>query len=113
VVIPRVIKFQNFFNWSGTIGILAHLMTDWQMNLSLKRIFAFALAIVVATNASASITLVEAGRLLEPRSGIVLSPAAVVIENGKIKEVGPARTSAASCVWRRQNGRSRRRYVVA
>lgn len=33
-------------------------------------------------------TLVKAGRLLDPRSGNVLSPAAVLIENGKIKEVG-------------------------
>jgi imidazolonepropionase-like amidohydrolase len=34
-------------------------------------------------------TLVKAGRLLDPRTGNVLSPAAVLIENGKIKEVGP------------------------
>jgi len=35
------------------------------------------------------LTLVKAGRLLDPRTGNVLSPAAVLIENGKIKEVGP------------------------
>src|SRR5258705_4355577 len=34
-------------------------------------------------------TLVEAGRLLDPRTGNVVSPAAVLIEDGKIKEVGP------------------------
>ena len=33
-------------------------------------------------------TLVRAGHLLDPRTGQVLSPAAVLIENGKIKEVG-------------------------
>jgi imidazolonepropionase-like amidohydrolase len=33
--------------------------------------------------------LVKANRLLDPRSGNVLSPAAVIIEDGKIKEVGP------------------------
>lgn len=33
-------------------------------------------------------TLVIAGHLLDPRTGHVLSPAAVLIENGKIKEVG-------------------------
>ena len=33
-------------------------------------------------------TLVKAARLLDPRTGNVLSPAAVLIENGKIKEVG-------------------------
>jgi imidazolonepropionase-like amidohydrolase len=38
---------------------------------------------------AAPVTLVKAGRLLDPRTGNVLSPAAVLIENGKIKEVGP------------------------
>ncbi len=33
-------------------------------------------------------TLVRAGRLLDPRTGNVLSPAAVLIEGGKIKELG-------------------------
>jgi len=33
-------------------------------------------------------TLVKAARLLDPRTGNVLAPAAVLIENGKIKEVG-------------------------
>src|SRR5262245_44527072 len=33
-------------------------------------------------------TLVKANRLLDPRSGNVLSPAAVLIADGKIKEVG-------------------------
>ncbi len=40
-------------------------------------------------------TLVRAGRMLDPRTGQVLSPAAVLIENGKIKEVGsPAQVQA-------------------
>jgi imidazolonepropionase-like amidohydrolase len=34
-------------------------------------------------------SLVKAARLLDPRTGNVLSPAAVLIENGRIKEVGP------------------------
>ncbi|HET9408136.1 MAG TPA: amidohydrolase family protein [Candidatus Sulfotelmatobacter sp.] len=38
---------------------------------------------------SAPATVVKAGRLLDPRTGNVLSPAAVLIEGGKIKEVGP------------------------
>jgi imidazolonepropionase-like amidohydrolase len=38
---------------------------------------------------AAPVTLVKAGRLLDPRTGNVLSPVAVLIENGKIKEVGP------------------------
>src|SRR5215472_8382981 len=35
------------------------------------------------------IILVKAGRLLDPRTGNVLSPAAVLIENDRIKAVGP------------------------
>src|SRR3984893_15501470 len=42
----------------------------------------------VAAQAPAPVTLVKAGRLLDPRTGNVLSPAAVLIEAGKIKEVG-------------------------
>ncbi|MDP9010948.1 MAG: amidohydrolase family protein [Pseudomonadota bacterium] len=37
----------------------------------------------------APVTLVKAGHLLDPRTGNVLSPAAVLIENGKIQEIGP------------------------
>src|SRR5712675_962144 len=43
----------------------------------------------LAAQSADSVTLVKAGRLLDPRTGNVLSPAAVLIENGKIKEVGP------------------------
>jgi len=43
----------------------------------------------VAAQIPASNALVKAGRLLDPRTGSVASPAAVLIENGKIKEVGP------------------------
>src|SRR5260370_37758560 len=42
----------------------------------------------VAAEAPASNTLVKAGRLVDPRTRNVVSPAAVLIENGKIKEVG-------------------------
>ena len=38
----------------------------------------------------ASVVLIRANRLLDPRTGKVLSPAAVLIENGKIKEVDGA-----------------------
>ena len=60
--------------------------------MSLNRIFSLAVTIFVATHLVAEslpqATLVKAGRLLDPRTGNVLSPAAVLIENGKIKEVG-------------------------
>ena len=36
-----------------------------------------------------TLTLVKAGHLIDPRTGKALSPAAVLIESGKIKEVGP------------------------
>jgi imidazolonepropionase-like amidohydrolase len=42
----------------------------------------------VAAQSPAPVTLVKAGRLLDPRTGSVLSPAAVLLEDGKIKEVG-------------------------
>jgi imidazolonepropionase-like amidohydrolase len=49
----------------------------------------------LAAESPAVVTLVKAGRLLDPRTGNVLSPAAVLIANGKIKAVGaPARVQA-------------------
>ncbi len=48
-----------------------------------------------APQSSAPAILVKAGRLLDPRTGNVLSPAGVLIEAGKIKEVGsPAQVQA-------------------
>src|SRR3984957_429831 len=49
--------------------------------------FLFSVGHVVAQAPTVQ-TLVRAGRMLDPRTGNVLSPAAVLIENGKIKEVG-------------------------
>jgi imidazolonepropionase-like amidohydrolase len=49
----------------------------------------------LAAQSAAPVTLVKASRLLDPRIGNVLSPAAVLIERGKIKEVGaPAQVQA-------------------
>jgi imidazolonepropionase-like amidohydrolase len=51
----------------------------------------------LAAQPVAPVTLVRAGRLLDPRTGNVLSPAAVLIEDGRIKEVGaPAKVPAPS-----------------
>jgi imidazolonepropionase-like amidohydrolase len=44
--------------------------------------------ILIPAISSASVTVVKAGRLLDPRTGNALSPAAVLIEDNKIKEVG-------------------------
>jgi imidazolonepropionase-like amidohydrolase len=57
--------------------------------------FALCSAAQFAAQSPAPATLVKASRLLDPRTGNVLSPAAVLIENGKIKEVGaPSRMQA-------------------
>ncbi|HEY6929734.1 MAG TPA: amidohydrolase family protein, partial [Thermoanaerobaculia bacterium] len=42
----------------------------------------------LAAQSAAPVTLVRASRLLDPRTGNVLAPAAVLIEGGKIKQVG-------------------------
>jgi imidazolonepropionase-like amidohydrolase len=52
-----------------------------------RLLFIIAVAVLVAGQSFASTTLVKVGRLLDPRTGNVLSPAAVLIENNKIKEV--------------------------
>src|SRR6059058_3601711 len=71
--------------------ILMHLIRNEHMNVS--RIFSYAVGIFAATQLAAQspspTTLIKAARLLDPRSGNVLSPADVLVENGKIKEVGP------------------------
>jgi imidazolonepropionase-like amidohydrolase len=70
--------------------ILMHLIRNERMNVS--RIFPLAVGIFAATQLAAQSPspkiLIKAGHLLDPRSGNVLSPAAVLIEGGKIKEVG-------------------------
>src|SRR5205809_7507220 len=83
---------QKILHRSGTIMILMHLIRNEHMNVS--RIFSYAVGIFAATQLAAQspspTTLIKAARLLDPRSGNVLSPADVLVENGKIKEVGPA-----------------------
>src|SRR5947199_6895105 len=64
---------------------------------NLKRMFMFTASTYMAVTPPADVTILTADRLLDPRSGNVLSPAAVLIENGKIKEVGaPAKVQALS-----------------
>src|SRR5215472_10524638 len=51
----------------------------------------------VAAQSPRAATLVRAGRLIDPRTGDVLSPAAVLIEGNKVKEVGqPSKVQAPS-----------------
>ena len=52
-------------------------------------------AVQTPSQSAVPATLIKAGRLLDPRTGNMLSPAAVLIEEGKIKEVGaPAQVQA-------------------
>jgi imidazolonepropionase-like amidohydrolase len=76
-------------------------MEHEHVKLNLNPIFSFAVGIFAVAQLAAQsptpTTLIKAGRLLDPRTGNVLSLAAVLIENGKIKEVGaPAKVQAPS-----------------
>jgi imidazolonepropionase-like amidohydrolase len=51
-------------------------------------ILALASTAQLSAQPAAPVTLVKAGRLLDPRTGTVLTPAAVLIEGEKIKQVG-------------------------
>jgi imidazolonepropionase-like amidohydrolase len=58
-------------------------------------VFVLPAATPVAAESPPAATLVKAARLIDPRSGDVLAPAAVLVEDGKIKLVGaPARVQA-------------------
>jgi len=63
-------------------------MSDEPCRFRLSGAMVFAAVAFLATNSSATVTQLKAGRLLDPRTGNVLSPAAVFIEDNKIKEVG-------------------------
>ena len=56
--------------------------------LSAALFFAQLSSLQLAARSPAPVTLVKSARLLDPRTGNVLSPAGVLIEAGKIKEVG-------------------------
>ena len=49
----------------------------------------------LAAQSAASYTLIKAARLLDPRTGNVLAPAAVLIEGDKIKQIGISSQVAA------------------
>ena len=71
----------------------------WRFILALAGLVAMPLAQVTFAQAppsqASSATLIKAARLLDPRTGNVLSPAAVLVENGKIKSLGsPSRVQA-------------------
>src|SRR5436305_234108 len=55
-----------------------------------QRILSVSLTSCLAVTSFSATTIIKSARLLDPHSGNVLSPAAVLIEDNKIKEVGPA-----------------------
>ena len=63
-------------------------MSDEPCRFRLSGAMVFTAVAFLATNSPATVTQLKAGRLLDPRTGNVLSPAAVFIEDNKIKEVG-------------------------
>src|ERR1700739_1203033 len=70
-------------------------MIDQLLRPWIKGAVLFAALAGVSAASPAAVTIVKAGRLLDPRTGNVLSPAAVLIENDKIKQVGsPLQLSA-------------------
>src|SRR4029077_8764227 len=54
----------------------------------MRRLLTVLAALCFAAPSPAQFTLIKAGRLLDPRTGNILSPAAVLIENNKISKVG-------------------------
>jgi len=65
--------------------VVTHKLSNWLILFCLIR--ASWMTAQVAPSSSAS-TVIKAGGLLDPRTGNVLSPAAVMIEGNKIKQVG-------------------------
>ena len=55
-----------------------------------------AFTLLVAQSAQAQLTLIKADRMLDVRSGKILSPASLVVENGLITEINPESPPAAA-----------------
>ena len=82
-----------------TIGPMkSRRASTWRLCAGLLSVCSFLFAPLPATaQTAASATLVKAARLLDPRTGNILAPAAVLTEDGRIKLVGaPAKLQAES-----------------
>jgi len=55
---------------------------------SLALVFGALVSVQLGAQSAPSVTLVKADRLLDPRTGNVLTPAFVLIEGDKVKQVG-------------------------
>src|SRR5262249_19632026 len=62
--------------------------SDMSSSSSAALVFVLLAIGTLAAQSPPPVILVKASRLLDPKTGNVLSPAAVLIENGKMKEVG-------------------------
>ena len=58
------------------------------MGIPLKNIFMVAVTLVLSASAVAQVTVVRAGRLIDPDSGTVLSNQVILIKDGRIQAVG-------------------------
>ena len=58
------------------------------MGIPLKNIFMVVVALVLSASAVAQVTVVRAGRLIDPDSGTVLSNQVILIKDGRIQAVG-------------------------
>ena len=75
-------------------------------------LFALFAAAQAAAQSPPVVTLVKAARLLDPRTGKVLAPAAVLVQNEKIIEVGtPSQLQAHAPAAARTIDRSEERRV--
>jgi len=63
--------------------------------LTRTRLIVAALAVLVALPASAQVTAVRAGRLVDPEAGTIQANQVILIENGRIASVGPNLTIPA------------------
>jgi imidazolonepropionase-like amidohydrolase len=81
---------------SGSGVVIAGLFRMRNLNVLVTALcFAMLTNGPAVAQSPAVVTLVKADRLLDPRTGNVLSPAAVLIQDGRIKEVGaPSRVQA-------------------
>lgn len=73
---------------NGTSSVSGRGNLRWRLTPLLVGLFALCSAGSLNAQTPAAITVVKAAHLLDPRTGNVLSPAAVVIEGDKIKQVG-------------------------
>src|ERR1700716_3343042 len=69
------------------------------MGIRLKNIFVVVVALVLSSSAAAQITVVRAGRLIDPDSGTVLTNQVIMIKDGKIQAVARELALPADAKW--------------